>query len=1832
MTELSAYAFSPLREGELSLYRGSGKGLDPILLVVPGAQNAADNSLRRIEHEYGLRTVLESDWAARPVALASRNGRAALVLEDPGGDPLDDLLGHPMDVTEFLRVAISLTGVLHKIHGRGLIHKDVRPANVLVNSGRATVWLTGFGIASRAPREHQVPKPPEVIAGTLAYMAPEQTGRMNRSIDSRSDLYALGVTFYQMLTGVLPFVASDPMEWVHCHIARQPVPPYEHVKEIPAPLSAIVLKLLAKAAEERYQTAAGITSDLQRCLTEWGANRAIYQFRLGTHDASDRLLIPEKLYGREREIDILLTAFDRVVANGAPELVLVSGYSGIGKSSVVNELHKVLVAPRGLFASGKFDQYKRDIPYATLAQAFQSLVRPLLGQSDVELVRWRDALREALGTNGQLMVNLVPELEFVIGTQPPVAELPPQDAKNRFQMVFRRFLSVFARKEHPLALFLDDLQWLDSATLELLQHLVTHPDVRYLFLVGAYRDNEVSLAHPLTQTLAVIREADVKVHEVVLAPLQLDDVDRLIADALYLEARPLAQLVHEKTNGNPFFAIQFLTALAEEGLLAFDPLAPAWTWDIDRIRARSYTDNVVHLMAAKLKRLSAATQDALKQLACLGNVAKIAALATVRRQTEEMIHAALWEAVRAGLVLYQDGGYKFLHDRIQQAAYSLIPDEHRAQVHLALGRTLLASLTAEELGEHLFDLANQLNRGLALVADGDEKVQIARINLRAGRKAKASTAYASACVYLATGMTLLDESDWSGQYELMFSLWLERAECEFLSGHFDTAEQLIGVLLLRATSKVDHAAVYHLKIRLHVVKSENPQAVDSTLTCLHLFGIDLPAHPTWEQVQAEYDTVWLNLEGATIEGLIDLSLMTDVELQVAMGLLSALRDSVFFADFHLYCFLTCRMVNISIRHGMSGASTQGLANFGLILGAEFHRYTEGYRFARLACDLVEKHNFNAYQARVHNTMGMVAAWTQPIATALDFTRAAFRAATEAGDLTYICFSMSQTVSTLLLRDDPLDAVWRESEIGLELARKAGFRYVYDLIMTQQRFIASMQGRTASLSTFSDAQFDEAAFEAQLTDERTTPMIFRYWVFKLKARFMAGDYVDALAAAHKAKVLFRATSAHFQLLDYFYYTALTVAALYEGASADDRRRWLDLLKAHREQLREWADIYPPTFDDKHALVSAEIAWIEGRDTDAMRLYEHAIQAARENGFLQNEGLAHELAARFYAARGVESLADACLRSARQCYRRWGALGKVRQLDQRYPRLDGQSVPDVPTATIGVQVAQLDIGAVVAASQAVSGEIVLSRLVETLMTLALEQAGAERGLLILRQGDALQIEAEAKTDRHRVEVKLQQEALASTKLAESLLHTVIRTHAIVILDDASAQNPFSGDEYIRQNHPRSILCLPLLKQADLIGILYLENNLASHVFTPARISVLKLLSSQAAISLENARLYAERQKAEESLRESEQRFRDYAETASDWLWETGSDHRFTWVSDRATPGIGSGNRVGATRWEIATDVDEDTEKWRLHKATLEIHEPFRGFTYGTLLADGSIAYVAASGKPVFDAQGGFHGYRGVSSDVTAAVRAEQAEQALLEAQAELAHVARVTTLGELAGSIAHEINQPLSGIITNAGTCLRMLAADPPNVDGARETVRRTIRDGNRAADVISRLRALFSKKAATTELVDLNEATREVIALSRGELQRSRVVLRLELAEDLPSVAGDRVQLQQVILNLLMNALEAMSDINDRPRHLIVKTQPDEGDRVRLSIQDSGVGFEPKVADKLFKPFYTTKGSGMGIGLSVSRSIIESHHGRLWAVGNDGPGATFAFSIPCERPL
>ena len=1020
-------------DGEFVLSRPRREdGQSQLLVMEPVSENPSPASLRRIEHAYGLRALLDPSWAARPVALINDRGRLKLLLEDPGGEILEPFLAEPLELTQFLRIAIGLAVALGRMHTRHLIHKDIKPSNVLVNPTTGEVWLTGFGIASRLSRERQQPEPPEFIAGTLAYMAPEQTGRMNRSIDSRSDLYSLGLTLYQMLTGTLPFTASDPMEWVHCHIARQPVPPYERVKNIPRPISAIIMKLLAKAAEERYQTAVGLEHDLQRCLKEWEAQSGIDDFRLGEYDIPDRLLIPERLYGRTPEIELLLAAFDRVVAGGQPELVMVSGYSGIGKSSIVNELHKPLVPPRGLFASGKFDQYKRDVPYATLAQAFQSLVRSLLTKNEAELSQWREALREAVGPNGKLVVDLVPELKLIIGEQPPVPDVSAQDLQARFQLVFRRFINVFARPEHPLALFLDDLQWLDAATLDLVADLLTQPDMRHLMLIGAYRDNEVDVSHPLMRKLEAIREAGATVHEIVLTPLAIEDLEQLLADSVHCEqerTRPLARLIHEKTAGNPFFAIQFISALIEEGLLIFDHDTARWSWDLNRIRAKGYTDNVVDLLIDKLNRLPVETQEALQLLACMGNSAEFGLLEMVSQYPYEEMHSRLWEAVRTGLIFRTEDSYRFLHDRVQEAAYSLIPEQSRAEAHLQIGRLLTAHTPSESLEERIFEIVNQLNRGAALITAREEHERLAELNLIAGTRAKDSTAYASALKYFADGAALLDQDAWQSRRELIFSLELRRAECEFLTGELVIAEQRLATVLARAANTVERARVTCLQVELYTTLDRTERAVAVCLDCLRHLGINWSPHPTREEAQAEYERILSLLGSRETEELIELPLMSDPASLATLNVLTKLLPPALFTDRSLVCLAICRAVSLSLERGHSDGSCVAYGWLGQIAGPYFGNYKAGFRFGLLGYELVEKRGLTRFQARTYMALAAhVMPWAKHVATGRHLLQRSFEIANRIGDLLLCSLQPNQYQHKSVIS-------WRSARAGTTRGRK-----------------------------------------------------------------------------------------------------------------------------------------------------------------------------------------------------------------------------------------------------------------------------------------------------------------------------------------------------------------------------------------------------------------------------------------------------------------------------------------------------------------------------------------------------------------------------------------------------------------------------------------------------------------------------------------------------------------------------------------------------------------------------------------------------------------------------
>ncbi|WP_348629735.1 AAA family ATPase [Mesorhizobium sp. M7A.F.Ce.TU.012.03.2.1] len=1807
-----------------------------VLVALPASEHPTKSVLDRLAHEYSLRDVLDGERTVRPLELVRDQDRTMLVFKDPGGESFGPSLGTQMEIARFLRVAIAIVEAIGSVHKAGLIHKDIKPTNFLFDSATGAVRLTGFGIASRLPRERQA-APPEVIAGTLAYMAPEQTGRMNRSIDSRSDLYSCGVSFYQMLTGKLPFSATEPAEWIHCHIARQPVAPSAVLNTIPPQLSAIVMRLLAKTADERYQTALGLLADLRRCEAEWTSTGTITPFALGTRDIPDRLIIPERLYGREPETRQLLAAFDRVVAMGTAELVLLSGYSGIGKSSLVNELQKAMVLRHGMFTSGKFDQNKRNIPYATLAQAFQSLVRPLLGKPKVELDQWCEALSEALGQNAQLILQLVPDLKFVIGEQPPVPDLPPREARTRFQAVIQRFIAVFASDKHPLTLFLDDLQWMDAASLDLLEHLAADSGTRHLLLIGAYRDNELGPSHPLKRMLTTLRSAGKAIEEIQLAPLARNDVGRLIADALdcdFARAQTLARLVHKKTGGNPFFVIQFLSALADDGLLEFDRNAATWLWNLDQVHARKYSDNIIDLMVEKLSRLPVDTQTALQQLACFGDRAETAMLSIALEKSDEDVRHHLWDAIRLELVEHVNGAYKFVHDRIQEAAYSLVSVKSRAATHLRIGRLLVANTPVETREQAIFDIVNQFNRGVDLVSSSAEREQLAEYNLLAGRRAKATTAYASALGYLTAGAALLPADCWDRLHELAFALEINRAECEFLTGQTTASDMRLSTLASKAANTVERAIVECLRIDLYTVLDQTDRVVSVCLDYLLHLGIEWSPHPTDEDVRREYDRIWSLLGDRKVEDLIDLPLMSDPEALSTLDVLTKSFPTVTLIDANFLAMAVCRVINLSLERGHSDASCVAYVHFGTVGGPRFGNYQAAFQFGQLAYDLVEQRGLTRFQARTFHWLAQfVLPWARHPTACRKLTHRAFDAAIATGDLSVAVYSFDILNANLIAAGEPLADAQVQAEVGLEFSRKTHFAHQISVQETELALVKTLRGLTKKFGCLDGEHYSEAFMEQQ-----HTPHPAVYWIRKLQARFFAGDYRSALDAAMNAQTKLWTVAGFFEEAEYHFYVALSLAASATAVPAGDAvsptlgrpvassaysPHLLETLEFHHRKLEAWVANCRETFENRAALISAEIARLKGLDLDAQRLYEQSIHSSRANGFLHNEAIAYEQAAKFYADRGLEEISDLYLRNARYCYLRWGADGKVRQLEDKFPKLVQGESPVNSTSTMRAAIQHLDLATIVKLSEAVSSEIVPEKLIGTLMRTAIEHAGAVRGVLILLRGEESRVEADATTSGNEIAVRMSATDLVGIALPDTIVQYVIRTRNSIILDDASSEDQFSFDQYVLRHRSRSILCLPLIKQGKLIGVLYLENNLSPRVFTPSRVAILELLASQAAISLENMQLYVEIEEREAKIR----RLVD-ANIVGIFIWN--SEGRIIEANEAFLQMVGY--RKADLRPDGLSWADLTLREWHEHderaaealRTTGIVHAYEREFRTNN-----------GSRVPVLIGEAAFGGQRdeGVAFvvDLTERKRAEaearESERRRREAQYELEHANRVAAIGQLSASIAHEVNQPVAASITNAETALRWLGAENPNLQKAREALGRIADDGRRAADVIGRIRALIKKEPPSMVGVEINETIREVIVLTQGEMTKNGVTLLTRLADGLPLVQGDKVQLQQVILNLIINAAEAMASSDEEPRELHIATNSTDSQSVLVLVADTGPGLASTNYERLFDAFYTTKPTGLGMGLPICRTIIEAHGGQLWASANLPRGAVFQFTVP-----
>lgn len=1446
-----------------------------------------------LRHEYQILQTLKIEGIVKPLSLETYQNGLALILSDFDGETLKDFLTvQNFDLRFFLQIAIKLSSILAQIHQNNIIHKDIKPHNILINAKTGQVEIIDFSISSCLSTENQTVYHPNVLEGTLAYMSPEQTGRMNRSIDYRTDFYSLGVTFYEILTGQLPFQATDALELVHCHIAKTPVPPQELNPEIPQAVSHIVMKLLAKTAEQRYQSALGIKADLEECLIKLQATGKIEDFIIGQLDLYSQFLIPQKLYGREKEVATLIGAFERV-SLGATEIMLVSGYSGIGKSSLVNEVHKSIVRQRGYFISGKFDQFKRNIPYASLIQAFQELMRQLLMESADNIALWKRKLLEALGSNGQVIIDVIPEVERIIGSQPDVPELGPTESLNRFNRVLQQFIHVFCKPEHPLVLFLDDLQWTDSSSLKLLKLLISDKNSQYLLLIGAYRDNEVDATHALILTLEEIQNKSVSINNIILQPLQINHVNQLVSDTLRVDQEkslPLAELVFNKSQGNPFFLTQLLKSLYQDQLLSFNFNEGCWLWDIQLLKDIDITDNVVELMINQIQKLSPTTQNILKLAACIGDKFTLDVLSIVHQKSLSETAVDLWESLRAGLVLPLDEfykiplvissqgneqltinddkltiPYKFLHDRVQQAAYSLIPDLQKKETHLKIGQLLLQKTTLEERKENIFALVNQLNYGIDLLVSEWEKYQLAELNLIAGRKAKAATAYESAMRYEKVGLGLLADNSWQSQYDLTLALYKSAVEAAYLNGDFEQMEKWATVVLQQAKTPIDKMKVYEVKIQACTAQLKQLEAVNIGLQALELLGVSLTKSPSPFDIEQILTQTATNLAEKNIEDLINLPLMTEIDKLAAIRMLTSMGSPTYQSAPALFPLVVCEQVNLSIKYGNAPFSAYAYVCYGVILNGIVQDIESAYQFGKLALNVVERFNALEIKTSVFFVAGACTMHGKVHAKeTLPLLLDGYQSGLENGHFEYGGYAAMQRCQHSYLLGHELTRL--EQEMATMSDALAQLKQENTLSWNQifQQSILALLAPSENPCCLLGEVYNEEKSLPLLREANDRTGLHYFYFNKLILCYLFENYDQALENAVKAEQYLDGVNAFLVVPVFHLYDSLAQLANYPSALALQQEYLLSKVTENQKKMRKWADHAPMNFQHKYELVEAEKARVLGECWQAMEYYDRAITGAKEQGYIQEEALGNELAAKFYFAHGKEKVGQTYLTDAYYGYIRWGATAKVKNLEARYPHVFSQMLTretkDIEinrtiNSTTKTRPIFLDLTTVMKASQALAGEIVLEKLLAKLMQIVIENAGAETGFLILEKSGQLFIEASGTVGGNEIFVQQSIPVEFSQKLPVSVINYVHRTHENIVLNDASCEESFTTDIYIINKKPKSILCTPIIHQGKLVGILYLENNLTIGAFTPERLEVLQLLSSQAAISIENARLYNE-----------------------------------------------------------------------------------------------------------------------------------------------------------------------------------------------------------------------------------------------------------------------------------------------------------------------------------------------------------------------------------------
>ena len=1462
-----------------------------VILKTLAEEYPLPEELLRYRREYDTIHRLDIEGIPRPVGLERFENRLALITEDIGGQDLKSLLKiRTFTLHQLLKIAVETVRILEEIHTANFVHGDIKTSNIILDPETNQLQMIDFGSSRNLTSGGSITEF-RGLAGTLSYMSPEQTGRMNRPVDWRTDFYSLGVVLYEMFAGRLPFDTTDALELVHAHIARQPLNPTELNNEIPQGLSEVILKLLSKNPEDRYQSAAGLKVDLLECLQRLANTGGIKSFPLGRKDLSDKFQISRKLVGRQKELEALMTAYDRV-RRGGKELMLIAGQAGIGKTALVIEAGKGIARREGLFLQGQFDATDRSVPYAAFVAAFSGLVRQLLAESKLRLNLWRERIRAALGGNGQILLDLIPDAIAIIGDQPPVMELEPAAAQRRIKAVILNFIRILCRPEHPLVLFLDFLNQADSDSLDLIKHLTADDEIDFLFLIGAYRDDEVATDHALLQFCQDIQGQVAAGGQLNLASLTGEDIALITARTLKADPQtvdPLARILVKKTRGNPFFLNEFLNLLYTDNLLYFDVKRRIWQWDITGIQSRKITDNVVDLLTEQLQRLDPESREVISRAAAIGLLFDLQTLSVACGKTPEQVAVALRPVLVEGLIMpigdasvdqFWESGmqrlldapadqllnceFKFSHDRIHQAAYAIIPLDERPVVHHQIGKRLQQSAEPDIKPDRIFVVIDQLNAGRNLLTTVADLMELAELNLSAGKRAKTAAVFTTAMQYFKTGLDLLGENCWDANYDLALGLHTEAAEMSYLCSDYEEMENLVQIVLRHARSSLDKAPAHEVKIHALTARNRWAEAADEALEILRKLGLDLPTTPGKLQVEMSLLKTKFLLAGKSFDDLAQLPPMTDpyktAIMKIAMKANTAL--ATIYPD--LYPILANEMIRLTVQHGSGPVSATAYLNYGMLLGSRGDMES-GYQFGQLSMRLLDQPQ--AALSRIPSRFAfnfVMRHWKEHLRETLAPILEINQLAREAGDPFYIAYSSAYYIVHMFYSGQELPAIEQASSEHDQTVKATNVDAAYNFMQLYRQVVSNLVNSAGDPCRLAGEFYDEEIMLAVDTEADNKGRDFGLYNCKLLLCLLFRQYDRAVKNADRAlQVLEGATSLGSSVPPFYCWNALARLGLYPEAASGEKKNILKQVQTSQEKLRQLAQQSPVNYRHKYDLVNAERHRVLGRDAEAMALYDRVIQQARESEYLYDVALANDIAARFYLGKNRISIARSYLTEARYAYLRWGAAAKVQDLENNYPELlkdfTATKQPEFLTGLTEVTTTSsdaaeaLDLVSVLKSAQAMSSEIVLANLLHKLLNLTMENAGAQRGVLVLVSDEQLFVEAEMSVVVKETAVRQSTPLDDSTAISKSIVNYVARTSEAVVLDNAADQGKFTNTPYVLKTRPKSILCMPLTTKDKLVGVLYLENNLAAGVFTSRHLEVLKVLSTQAAISLENAQLY-------------------------------------------------------------------------------------------------------------------------------------------------------------------------------------------------------------------------------------------------------------------------------------------------------------------------------------------------------------------------------------------